>query len=270
MILKRLALLFCLLALVVSTIAQQTSTPSSSQGVRDAQAVAVVQSALGAMGGTATLAAIQNSVVTGTSVDQTTQQNASQSSSSSSFTWTYAGDAFRNEINAADGSHVLISNGGNPQDFHDGAWNGLPSVVSRTNLPYHIPALVLFAELSNPGYAFVFLGSTTVNGAAVIHVQTRDDSDLTGHRFTVQDWYFSSGTGLPSRVEVGIPVSQNPQESLHEATDFSNFLSVGGVLVPFQLTVTSAPYVSTATINSVVFNTNINANIFAPSTSGAQ
>jgi hypothetical protein len=269
MALKQLALLTSVFVLSQAALAQSSTSPSSQQSERDPQAVAVVQTALAQMGGVAAMGAIQSSVVSGTSVDQPEQQNASQSLTWN-FTWTYAGKEFRNENNATVGSHVLVSNGGSPQDFHNTAWGATVPTISRTNLPYHVPALVLFNELANLGYSFMYLGLTTVNGANVIHVQTRDDSDLTGHQFTAQDWYFDSGTGLPSRVAFGIPVSQKPTDSVQETMDFSHFQPVNGILVPFQLNVTMAQLVFLVTVSSAVFNTNMNPSVFTPSTAGAQ
>jgi hypothetical protein len=244
---------------------QSQTTASPQQGVRDAQAVAVVQTALTAMGGTAVISQVQNSVVQGTSVDQPIQQNISQS-----FTWTYAGQNFRDENDATYGSHVLVSNSGSPQDFHDGAWNVVPAVLVRTNLPYHIPALVLSAELSNPGYTFVLVGATTLNSNNAIHIQTCDNSDLTGQLYTLQDWYFDPVSGLPLAVQFGIPVSQNPQDSLHQTMSFANYQAINGMLVPFQLNITMNQLSFVVTVSSAVFNANVAPSIFVPSTAGVQ
>jgi hypothetical protein len=244
---------------------QSQTTASPQQGVRDAQAVVVVQTALAAMGGTAIVSLVQNSVVQGTSVDLSASESGAQS-----FVWTYSGKEFRNENDAATGSHILVSNGGNPTDFHDGAWVSPSPVVARTNLPYHIPALVLLNELNNANYTFTFLGSTTVNGSNATHIQTCDNSDITGHFFTPQDWYFDSVTGLPLRVEYLYPISQDYRESLHGSIDFSSFNVVTGILVPFQLTINEGPFSSVASMNSVVFNSTLDPSVFAPSTGSVQ
>lgn len=139
------AALLLLTAFVPVTLAQ-TQTSSQTVG-RDPQAVLVAQTALSAMGGPGVIGQIQNSTVTGTSLSQ-----AEAESETRSFVWTYAGNEFRNENDAATGSHVLVSNSGNPQDYREGTWVTSPAALSRTNLPYHIPALVLFSELNNAGY----------------------------------------------------------------------------------------------------------------------
>ncbi len=262
MLLKRLALVSCFLACALSTYAQQ---PSILQPVRDAQAIAIVQQSLVAMGGTAAIGQVQNSVVTGTTVDPTRQQAATES-----FTWTYAGNQFRLADSAATGSHVLVSSSGSPQDFHDGAWFSVSPVMVRTNLAFHIPALVLFGEMQNPGYSFIFIGAATLNGKSATHIQARDDSDTTGHLFTPQDWYFDPVSGLPLRVEYQIPISQNPDDSLRASMDFSNFQAVSGILVPFQLSIAEGPVSFISTVTSTSFNTTIDSSGFAPSAGGAQ
>jgi len=74
--------------------------------------------------------------------------------------------------------------------------------------------------------------------------------------FTPQDWYFDSMTGLPLRVEFQIPTSENANDSLPASMDFSNFQTVTGVLVPFQLRITEGPVILVSTVTSATFNTN--------------
>lgn len=267
---KRLVPSVFLLAFALSTLAQQSSTPTAPlQSTRDAQAVTVVQQSIMAMGGAAALGQVQNSVVTATIVNPAVQESAPQGTTET-FTWTYAGSEFRLEDSGTTGAHVLVSSGGSPQDYHDGAWYVVSPISVRTNLPYHVPALALFGETQNPGYSFVFIGSTTINGKTATHIQTRDDSDTTGHLFTPQDWYFDPATALPLRVEYQIPMSLNPSDSFRASIDFSNFQAVSGVLIPFQLSIAEGPVSMTSTVTSAVFNTAVNSSVFAPSTAGAQ
>jgi hypothetical protein len=253
--------------LLVSVLTQvgfaQTQTSSQTVG-RDPQAILVVQTALSAMGGPGVIGQMQNSTATGTSVSQ-----AEGESETRSFVWTYAGNQFRNENDAATGTHILVSNSGNPQDYRDGTWVTSPVALSRANLPYHIPALVLFSEINNAGYSFAFLGTKTLNGVNAIHVQTRDDSDAIGTAYTSQDWYFNPATGLPVRVEFQIPTDQNSKDSLQASIDFSNFRVISGVLVPLQLDIAEGPATCTAAVSSVAFNANVDPNGFKSSTNGS-
>lgn len=247
----------------------QNATSSSPQPVRDAQAIAAVQQSIAAMGGVAAIAQIQNSVVSGTNALPNSNDTPAQTATDT-FTWTFAGAQFRLDDVAGSGSHVLVSSGGSPQDFHDGAWMPVSPLLVRTNLAYHIPVLVLFQELQSSGYSFIFVGSTALNGKSAVHVQTRDDSDATGTLFTLQDWYFDPATGLPLRVEYPIPVSQNPSDSLRASIDFSNFQAVSGIEVPFQLVIVEGPISFTASVTSATFNTSVNSSGFLATTAGAQ
>jgi hypothetical protein len=264
--------LFLSVLLITSAAFGQSTSPSTGSSVRDPQALATVQTALAAMGGTAAIGQVQKSVTTGTTIDQPATQN-----SATNFTWTYAGSNFRDENDAPSRGHILVSNGGTPQDFRNGAWSAVPAVISRINLPYHVPALVLLNEINNAGYSIVYIGSTTLNGQNAIHVLTRDDSDSAGHLFTPQDWYFDPSTGLPLSVQYQFPVSQNPvpvsqdpSASVQVSIGFSNYNAVGGILVPLQLNIVAGPISCVATISSVVFNSTIDPSGFTPNTGGAQ
>jgi hypothetical protein len=248
-------------------LGQQSGTSTLQQGPRrDPQAWAIVQNAFAAMGGVSSVSTIQNVVVQGTSQDTSPDGSAE----SSSFTWTSAGRDFRFENNATTGGHVLVSNGGNPQDLRDGTWFPVTPVMARVNLPYHIPALALLIEADNPAYSFIYVGTTALNGRAAIHIQTRNDSDQVQSLYSPQDWYFDPTNGLPMRVEYQSPLLPNRKGFLPASIDFGNFCSVSGILVPFQLNMTYGPITFTATVNSVAFNSAIDPSNFLASDGGAQ
>lgn len=261
MTLKWLALLPCVLVVFLSAFAKQSSTAPT----KDPQAVAVIQSAISAMGGAAVIGSVQNSVVIGSSVNSAESQNGTQT-----FIWTYAGNQFRNENDAQTGSHILVSNSGTPQDYQDGSWVPSPAAIIRANLPYHIPALVLLNEINDAAYSIAYIGTTPMNGVDAIHIQTLDDSDAIGQVYTLQDWYFDPTSGIPLRVEFQIPVDQKPQDSVQAAINFSNFQAVSGILVPLQLNITEGPSSCTSTVTSVVFNANISPSEFTSGTGVTQ
>jgi hypothetical protein len=147
---KTLAVLTSLF--LFSQIARAQSAISAlPQATRDPQAVAIVQTALTAMDGSGLVGAIQGSVESGTTTDSSAPE-----SSPATFISTYAGGQFREEVTSASGGHVLVSNAGAPQDYRDGSWQAQPSVVTRTNLPFHVPALVLSYDLNDSVYAFTY------------------------------------------------------------------------------------------------------------------
>jgi hypothetical protein len=77
---------------------------AQQQPVQDPAAIAAMQAAVTVMGGTTAVAAIQNSVVQGTSLDV-----PGDGGPPANFIWTYSGSDFRNENDDSVGSHVLLS-----------------------------------------------------------------------------------------------------------------------------------------------------------------
>jgi hypothetical protein len=225
--------------------------------VRDTQAIAAIQTALGAMGGAGAIGVIQNAVVQGTSVATPDNGNGI-----TNFTWTSAGNDFRYENDANAGSHVLVSNGGNPADQENDNWVTIPSSIARANLPFHIPALVLFNELSNQNYTLTFVGQTTLNGVAAVQVNTSDNSDFIGQLVTPQQWYFDPKSGLPLRVVYRIPSFLDAQSYSTGTIDFASYRAVSGVLVPFQLTISEGPGSLVATVTTATFNAPLGPNQF--------
>jgi hypothetical protein len=265
-ILRSAALLY-VCALIPSSHGAQQSAPAPAPSVeRDPQALALVQNSIAAMGGAAAVSQVQNCIVTGSSIEASTNDVATVT-----FTWTYEGLQFRLENDEGSATHILVSSGGSPQEFRGGAWFSAMPMLARTNLAYHVPALVLLDELSSPTYSIIYVGSTTLNGIAAVHIQTRDDSDALGHVFTVQDWYFDPTNGLPITVQYEIPTAtQGNNRSPLGSMNFSEFKSVGGLLVPFRLQIVEGPASVVATVTNVAFNSNVSSSEFAPPSGGAQ
>ncbi len=254
--LARASVLILLLGLTSQLVLAQAPAPSPTTTsppapVRDAQAVATIQLAITATGGAAAIGAIQSSVAQGTGV-----VSPDDGSGTRTFTWSQSGQDFRYENDATSGSHVFVSNSGNPCDIEGNIVVASAPYVARANLPFHIPGLVLFNELNNPNYTLTYVGATTLNGTSALHIQTADNSDSVGQLVTPQDWFFDATTGLPLSVQYRIPSAGNAQNWQPGSISFANFQSVNGVLVPFQLTIQEGPPGPpvVATISSVAFN----------------
>ena len=97
--------LLSLLALSLSTSAQQP--PTASPPVRDAQATALVQSAITAMGGVSAIAAIGDSTVTGTE-----QYSADPDPNPATFSWQTSGVEFCNTVQNSTGTYAAVSGHG--------------------------------------------------------------------------------------------------------------------------------------------------------------
>jgi hypothetical protein len=258
----RASVLILLLGLMSQSVLAQATSPSPSPTspptpVQDAQAVAAIQSAIAAMGGATAIAAIQSSVAQGTSV-----ATPDDGSGTRNFTWSHSGQDFRYENDAASGSHIFVSNSGSPCDIEGNTVVASARHVARANLPFHLPAVVLFNELSNPNYTLTYIGVAPLNGTSAVHIQTADNSDSVGQLVTPQDWYFDPTTGLPLSVQYRIPSAGSAQNWQPGSISFANFQPVNGVLVPFQLTIQEGPAAVppvVATISSVTLNAPISS-----------
>jgi len=267
------SVLLALLALISPSAFGQSPTPVSAPSaptppapIRDAQALAVVQSAVAAMGGTGAVAAIQDATVQGTIQDQPSDESSTQN-----FIWMSSGSQFRTQITAGNDTRIYVSGSGSPVEQENGVNSSVPFFVAEANLPYELPALVLLNELNNPNYTISYVGTETVNGNPAIHIHTCDDTDFTSYLITPQEWYFNPAGGLPVLVRYGLPKPRDMQSSWPMSTGYANYQAVSGVLVPYQLTMNEGPVVRVATISSVAFNSGLPATEFqAPTAGGAQ
>jgi hypothetical protein len=268
MLVKRLTILLGIVVVALSTPAQQTSIPPSPTApVRDPQAIAVVQSAIAAMGGVGVASGIQDLTIQGTSTDMT-----GASGQTIGFTWRNSGVEFRQELQQAGTTvRISLSGHGTPRDFRNGTWESPPYHESRANLPYYVPIYVLFGEINNPSYTLSYVGSTTIGGRAAIQIHACDESDFFSHLVLPQDWYFDPVSGLPLQVNFKIPSDTDAATSQAGSIQFANFQSVSGVAVPFQITLQEGVVSSTQIVSSVQFNTGISPSEFdPPASAGAQ
>lgn len=259
MILKRLGLLPCALTFAFASNAQQTSTPSQPQPVRDAQAITVVQSAITALGGASAAVAISDATVTGTEQDP-----SDPDATPATFSWQTSGVEFSSTVQNSNGTYTEVSGHGAPAQFKNATWVLMSTYVSRAELPFHLPILALYAEIQNPNITFQFVGSGTVEGKAAIHVHVADNSDSMGQLVTAQEWYFDPASYLPVRVEYKWPDKGNPNDSSPGALEFSNYKAVSGVNVPYQLQIQVRQLILQATVTSAVINSGLPASTFDP------
>ena len=254
------------LLVFISQVGFAQSQSPSAPPVRDPQAISVLQSSIAAMGGTSAVAAITDTTVTGTEPDISNPGGPPVP-----FTWQTSGVEFRFTTQNSIGAYTALSGHGIPAQFKNGSWIPLARYVSRANLGFYLPALLLNGGIQNSNYSLQYVGSATVDGNAAIHIHAVDNSDATSQIVTPQEWYFDPGTFLPVRVEYSIPDERNVNSSIPASMEFSNYQSVSGVAVPFQVKIQAAKLLSlTASVTSVVFNSGLPASTFDPPAAGAQ
>lgn len=266
------AAVLLLLLVAVSTSKAQTAsssaTSTASAPARDTTAVGYAQAAVQAMGGSATVTAIQDCTVQGTI--QVFQSDGS--SISGPFTWQWAGGEERYENPGPAGTTTLfLSNHGSPISVFNGKVRRLHGHVLKSMFPPYLPALALTKALTNAQYSIRVIGLTTVGGKQAIQVQLQLPSDALTASLTQQDWYLDAATGLPLRVEYQAPDNDRPDLLSSAATEFGNWQMISGVWVPFQMKFyLDGQADSVATVTSASFNSGVSPTVFNAPVGGAQ
>ena len=233
-----------------------TSAPAAP---RDPQAVSAVQNCIVAMGGVSAIAAVQNSVTQGTM--QAVQQDWF---SNGNFTWQTSGAEFSYDNPTASGRSIIVSGFGKPQASQDGTVSNVYLHVAEAMYPHHLPAVVLLQALQNTSYSMHFVANETLNGEAVVHIQTVLTTDEVTVEVTPEDWYFDASSFMPVQVVYLMPFDGDPRKSITGIEQYSNYQTVSGVQVPFQLVISVAGQLGgTAQIQSVQFNTNPSQSVFS-------
>lgn len=253
-----LAIFLLVIGLVVTTSAAAKSPD------RDAAAISTLQSAITALGGASVVGSIQDCILTGSILynDKT----------SKSFNWTIAGSEFRRELDFPNGgTSVFYSGHGSPAWTQNGTSSALHYHMARANLPLYLPPYVLFQELNNSVYTLKYVGVVQLNGKKVVQIHVSDDSDVIGALVTPQEWYFDPVSLLPVEVQFRQPSNENAGDYVNATFDFSQFVPVGGVLVPSKVSYYQDNTLNkTITISSVTFNSGVPQSFFDPPQGGGQ
>jgi hypothetical protein len=260
----RFSLVFSILLLSVPVWAQQTQQPQQTPpltAARDPQAVAVVQAALAAFGGSAAAQSLQ--------VLAQVQVPGASGSETSTLTWEVAGSEFRIALSDAGGSSVIVTGHGNPSAITNGNAEVVPKHVIEAMFIPAFAGAILAREFQSPNYFLRYRGVETLNGTPTTVVETMLTT-APNAPLTRQIWYFSNATRLPVRVIYRVPADQTPLAFMPEAVDLSNFTPVSGGLYPFSIGVSQqGKLVASITLQSVNPNANIPSTDFDPA-GGAQ
>jgi hypothetical protein len=241
-----------------------------SQPVQDPQAVAVLQTAIAALGGANNIAQVQTVIAQGSMSPAPGVTNAP----SGNFTWedqfTSQGHEFQDSFQSAAFTQRFVSGHGSPGVVSNGRIRKFTPHVAQARLPLHLPALILAGLLANSNYSIAFVGPVTLNGAAAIKIHLHIDTDIVSKIIGRQDWYFDPGSGLPIRVEYRVPDTTNPAYYVTAAADFSNYQPIQGVTFPMRILATQDGSLrNVLTISSLTVNPPVASSDFdLPTASG--
>jgi hypothetical protein len=216
--------------------------------------MAIVQTALAAMGGVTAIGQVQDCIAQG-------QMEATPGGAGKTGTivWEAAGKEFKIDFTSPTGNSSLVSGHGTPT-------LSIGSSVKKVHpraVPLFVPILigtVLLKYLQNPNSSIESGGNTTVGSlpATLIKINAAHPNSLSPAQF----WYFDNSTGLPLRTEIRIP---NANSVISEEMDFSDYRAVSGVQYPFQIaTFHLGTQTAVIKVQSILINTNIAPSKFDP------
>jgi len=190
--------------LTTSTVAAQTPTQSAS----DPQAVAVLQTAINAIGGLKAIGALQS--------------------------WTIQGEGRGSIANGLTSEILAITPS---QSSSTGSTTAKPSPPWAQPRSIYVPALVSTILNSISQNATFFVSRPQVSSGiapVVFSFQTK-----TGKSVIAQRWYLDPQSSLPTRIDFFLPPRIGPVEGFAGVVYLSDYRSVGGVQYPFQIEFTA-------------------------------
>lgn len=237
---------------------------------RDEQAIATIQAAIDAMGGSKAIAQVQTAVVQG-SLAFVSGTSAPSGTFVMLDQFTAQGHEFKDSFLSASTKQTLVSGHGTPGFAANGSVRQLTPAVTDSRLAVHIPAITLASILANAGYSITSVGTATLNGQTAIRIHMHIDSDLVQQTLSVQDWYFDASSGLPLRVEYRVPDTDSVLNFSSVAAQLSDFRVVQGITTPFHIAASldGKPH-SVLSVSSVSYNKSVLSSDFDLPVGGAQ
>ena len=113
----------------------------------------------------------------------------------------------------------------------------------------------MFVDYKQKGHKIELVGKETLDGTPVYHLK------VTKKGGPPQDYYLDAETGLEKRISVAGRTPDGSQ--MVNVTDFSDYRSVDGTMVPFVLTQReNGTVIATTTLDKVEFNVPVYDGLF--------
>lgn len=245
-----------LVSTLLTVVNAQGPQPTASLR-RDEAALAAIDHAIGAMGGSTVWASINDATVMG--VCSLPGVDSSDTPKSEPFRWVTAGSQFRYETSVYGFPGLLLSGNGTPMLLSASASTGLSAEYKERLLPLHLPGIELQKDLSTKSISVVLLAEEKISETMAIHIRTIEHVGPVRLQGSSREWWFDPNTSLPLRVSFALPAPDNSEYQLL-SWDFSSWGFEGTVNVAHQLTESLEHQITmqSCTVERVTFNTKPN------------
>jgi outer membrane lipoprotein-sorting protein len=234
---------------------------------KDAQAIAVLQQSVVAMGTTAP--SDSTAIGTITTVAGSLTENGTVT------ILTRGTDQTSEQIQTPHGSTVVYSQG-QSSTVVGSTPTSLPMERAVTSQSPYFPLALLVGALNNPDTAYKYVGLETLVVALAYHVQIWNSFASTPKlqamaKFSVKDIWIDAKSGLPIKVSYTRRDASGASPGIAMEAVYSDYRNVSGVLYPFsiQASMNGTPW-ATITIQSVILNTGLTDSNFPVQTGVAQ
>ncbi len=256
---SRPALLFVPILLFSPVLAAQ-SPPR-----RDAQALAILTRAYAAMRGPA-VQTISDLTISG----RITAQRAQDSAQGTLVFKLIARNVHRVDVQIPGLVFSQIVNGRRASRTENGKTKRLPYHAILDSCPDLFPVLSEIADLNNPVFQLVYLGTETLNGRAVEHIRVEkfftDETPANGKLLSAidgADLFIDQTNFLLLKRSRRVPSIENLKSTVLVEQVFSNYQLFGGVLVPQTVTTyVRGQKISDIAVTSVALNTGLSPTEF--------
>src|SRR6266403_1462703 len=238
------------------------SQHSATAAQRDPQALAVLNQAVTAMGGSVPGDSSATGTVTITAGSDTQAGTIKILTRGSSQTL--------EQITTSSGSAQVVYSNGFANDSNHIATKAKYSLELATSSQSALfPLPLVSAVLSSSDFALQYIGQENIDGAGCHHLRTwntySSQPDLQYlSPFSYREIWINATTGLPSRIAYSMRAGSGAEPSIAVEVSYSNYQSAGGVLFPFQISrsLNGTPWM-TIIISSVSFNNGLTDSTFS-------
>ena len=237
------------------------TNPAPQPPVRDAEAVAIVEASIKAMGGTPP----SDSTATGS----ITQAVGQESQEGTILIQTRGTDQSLEQITVPDSTTTIVysrliaaqTTGSNPEQ----ALSGQVAVVSQTSF---FPLPLLTSAINSPDFSLRYIGVESLNGASAEHIRIWNTftsrPQATGLVTpSTRDIWINPASNLPEKITYSQQTSSPQVPPVLVEVDLGNYAATNGFAYPRAITksLNGTPWL-TISIQSVAFNTGLSDSTF--------
>lgn len=222
---------------------------------RDPTAIALLQSSIAAMATSVPADSVASGtvqIVAGSKTDNGTIR-----------VLTRGVDQSAEQIQLTDSNRELVYSRGLASEIVGTAFKSLQFELAVTSQCPDFPLALLSGALSNPDFAFQYIGLETVDGVAVQHIRFWNTFASQANlqpltEFSIRELWLDTTTGLPHKLAYNRREARGAAPRIPVEVFYSNYQSTGGVLYPLliQKSLNGTPW-ATIRIGSVAFNTGL-------------